>query len=85
MTISCRSNRAAVLIVAQPRFPPWWVVCSTRTSGFYAPQCPGERIFDFEITLFASHGPLTLGDTGGTLACLAETCGSKARLARSYH
>ena len=62
-------------------------VCSdVRTLRFYAPQCPGERIFDFEITLFASHGPLTLGDTKeGTLAVrLAETLRLKGKIGQGH-
>jgi hypothetical protein len=51
-------------------------VCSdTRTLRVLEPANPNERIFDFEITLHASYGPVTLGDTKeGTMAIrLAET------------
>jgi hypothetical protein len=51
-------------------------ICSdTRTLRVLEPTNPNERIFDFEITLQASHGPLTLGDTKeGTMSIrLAET------------
>ena len=46
-----------------------------RTLRFFNPENRPERILDFEVTLFASNGPLTLGDTKeGTMAVrLAET------------
>ncbi len=52
------------------------VVCrDERALRIYNPGDRPERIVDFEITLFASNGPLTLGDTKeGTMALrLAET------------
>jgi hypothetical protein len=52
------------------------VVCrDERTLRFFNPGERPERVMDFEITLFASNGPLTLGDTKeGTMAVrLAET------------
>ena len=52
------------------------VICrDERTLRFYNPGLRHERILDFAITLFASNGPLTLGDTKeGTMAVrLAET------------
>lgn len=52
------------------------VVCrDERTLRIFNSRNANERLFDFEITLFASHGPLTLGDTKeGTMAVrLAET------------
>jgi hypothetical protein len=52
------------------------VVCTDdRVLRIYEPATADERIFDFEITLHASHGPLLLGDTKeGTMAIrLAET------------
>ena len=52
------------------------VVCTdARTLRFYEPEQPSERLIDFDITLFASNGELTLGDTKeGTMAVrLAET------------
>jgi hypothetical protein len=51
-------------------------VCSdTETLRIFEPVNPNERTFDFEITLHASHGPVTLGDTKeGTMSIrLAET------------
>jgi hypothetical protein len=51
-------------------------ICSdTRTLRVFEPANPNERLFDFEITLHASQGPVTLGDTKeGTMAIrLAET------------
>src|SRR5579883_2748320 len=52
------------------------VVCTDdRTLRVYEPKSPQERIVDFEITLHASNGDLTFGDTKeGTMALrLAET------------
>ena len=52
------------------------VVCTEdRSLRIYEPASPNERMFDFEITLHASHGAITLGDTKeGTMAIrLAET------------
>jgi hypothetical protein len=52
------------------------VVCTDeRTLRFYNPGRASERVVDFDITLFASNGDLTLGDTKeGTMAVrLAET------------
>jgi hypothetical protein len=52
------------------------VVCTDdRTLRIYEPKSPSERVFDFEITLHASNGELTFGDTKeGTMAMrLAET------------
>lgn len=46
------------------------IVCSDeRTLKFYTPVRAGEQVLDFEITLKASQGELTLGDTKeGTFA-----------------
>ena len=55
--------------------PDGRTVCTDeRTLRFYATP-DSARVFDFEITLHASHGPLTFGDTKeGTLAVrVAET------------
>jgi hypothetical protein len=54
--------------------PDGSVVCTDdRTMRIY--NHPGMRLFDFEITIHASHGPVTFGDTKeGTMAMrLAET------------
>jgi len=50
------------------------IASDVRTLRFYVPKGP-ERIVDFEITVTASHGDLTLGDTKeGTMAIrLAES------------
>jgi Methane oxygenase PmoA len=50
------------------------IASDLRTLRFYVPKGP-ERIVDFEITVTASHGDLTLGDTKeGTMAIrLAES------------
>src|SRR5690242_3803548 len=46
------------------------IVCTDdRTFRIYNPGTANERVFDFEVTLHASHGALTLGDTKeGTMA-----------------
>src|SRR5436190_6696848 len=46
------------------------VVCTDeRTIRIYNPPYPNERLFDFDITLKASNGDLTFGDTKeGTMA-----------------
>jgi len=52
------------------------VVCTDeRTLRFHEPARPSERLIDFDITLYASNGELTLGDTKeGTMAVrVAET------------
>jgi hypothetical protein len=52
------------------------LVCSDeRTMRIYSPQDPNERMFDFEITLYASHGDVTFGDTkeGAMAVRLAES------------
>lgn len=52
------------------------VVCTDdRTLRIYEPTAPNQRVVDFEITLHASNGALTFGDTKeGTMALrLAET------------
>ncbi|HEY5913376.1 MAG TPA: PmoA family protein [Verrucomicrobiae bacterium] len=51
-------------------------VCTDeRTFRVHAPRNPGERIFDYEITLHASQGELKFGDTkeGSMGVRLAET------------
>jgi hypothetical protein len=58
------------------------VVCTDeRTLRFYNPGRANERLFDFEITLKASNGELTFGDTKeGTMAVrLAETMRLKGK------
>jgi hypothetical protein len=52
------------------------VVCTDdRVFRIYNPGKANERVFDFEVTLYASNGDVTLGDTKeGTMAIrLAET------------
>ncbi len=63
------------------------VVCTDeRTLRIYAPQSKAERMFDFEITLTASNGPLTFGDTKeGTMAVrLAETMRLKGKVGHGH-
>ena len=63
------------------------VVCTDeRTLRFYNPGRASERLIDFEITLKASNGELTLGDTKeGTMAVrLAETMRLKGNLGQGH-
>ena len=63
------------------------VVCTDdRMLRIYKPANPSERIFDFEITLHASQGQLTLGDTKeGTMAMrLAETMRLKGPVGQGH-
>jgi len=63
------------------------VVCTDeRTLRFYNPGLTNERMMDFEITLFASNGELTFGDTKeGTMAVrLAETMRLKGKLGQGH-
>ena len=63
------------------------VVCTDeRTLRIYNPGRASERLLDFEITLFASNGDLTFGDTKeGTMAVrLAETMRLKGHAGQSH-
>jgi hypothetical protein len=63
------------------------VVCTDeRTLRFYTPGHANERWFDFEITLKASNGDLTFGDTKeGTVAVrLAETMRLKGKVGQGH-
>ncbi len=63
------------------------VVCTDeRTLRFYNPGRASERVVDFDITLFASNGDLTLGDTKeGTMAVrLAETMRLKGKVGKGH-
>ena len=63
------------------------VVCTdVRTLRFYNPGHANERVFDFEITLRASNGELTFGDTKeGTMAVrLAETMRLKGKVGKGH-
>ncbi len=63
------------------------VVCTDeRTWRFYAPARPGERLMDFDITLFASNGELTFGDTkeGMMAVRLAETMRLKGKVGQGH-
>ena len=63
------------------------VVCTDeRTLRFHNPGSASERILDFEITIFASNGDLTLGDTKeGTMAVrLAETMRLKGKVGEGH-
>ncbi len=61
--------------------PDGKVVCTDdRTMRIY--NRPGMKLFDFEITIHASHGPVVMGDTKeGTMAMrLAETMRLKGKI-----
>jgi len=63
------------------------VVCTDeRTLRIYNPGQARERMLDFEITLFASHGDLTFGDTKeGTMAArLAATLRLKGKVGQGH-
>ena len=63
------------------------VVCiDERTLRFYNPGLTSERLMDFEITLIASNGALTFGDTKeGTMAVrLAETMRLQGKLGQGH-
>ena len=63
------------------------VVCTDeRTLRIYNPGNANERVLDFDITLFASKGPLTFGDTKeGTMAVrLAETMRLKGKVSQGH-
>jgi len=63
------------------------VVCTDeRTLRIYNPGSVNERVLDFEITLFASNGDLTFGDTKeGTMAVrLAETMRLKGKVGKGH-
>lgn len=62
-------------------------VCTDeRTLRIYAPKNPHERLADFEITIHASNGDLTFGDTKeGTMAVrLAETMRLKGKVGHGH-
>ena len=63
------------------------VVCTDeRTLRFYNTGRANERMLDFDITIFASNGDLTLGDTKeGTMALrLAETMRLKGKVGKGH-
>lgn len=62
------------------------VVCrDERTLRIFTPKNPNERLFDFEITLFAD-GPITFGDTkeGSMGLRLAETMRLKGKVGHGH-
>lgn len=63
------------------------LVCTdARTLRIYSPADTNEQVFDFEITLFAVNGDLTLGDTKeGTMSLrLAETMRLKGKVGHGH-
>ena len=67
--------------------PDGKVICTDeRTLKIYHPSRPSERVFDFQITLHATNGPVTFGDTKeGTMALrLAETMRWKGNVGHGH-
>jgi hypothetical protein len=67
--------------------PDGTVVCTDeRTFRVYNPGSAPERVFDFEVTLHASNGNVTFGDTKeGTMAVrLAETMRLKGKVGHGH-
>ncbi len=67
--------------------PDGKVICTDeRSLKIYHPSRPSERVFDFQITLHATNGPLTFGDTKeGTMALrLAETMRLKGKVGHGH-
>lgn len=65
--------------------PDGKIVCTDeRTMRIY--NRPGIKLFDFEVAIHASHGPVTLGDTKeGTMAMrLAETMRLKGKIGHGH-
>jgi len=63
------------------------VVCTDdRTLRIYNPNGANERVFDYDVTLHASQGPITFGDTKeGTMAVrLAETMRLKGKVGHGH-
>ena len=63
------------------------VICTDdRAFKIYNPGKANERVFDFEVTLHASNGEITLGDTKeGTMAIrLAETMRLKGKVGHGH-
>ncbi|HRT59269.1 MAG TPA: PmoA family protein [Candidatus Paceibacterota bacterium] len=61
------------------------LICTDeRTLRFYKPAHPGERLIDFEVTIYASQGPVTFGDTkeGSMAVRIAETMRLKGNLGK---
>ncbi len=87
--LDLRSGKQEGVIRAQNKWvaADGTVVCTDeRTLRFYAPERSSERIFDFDITLFASNGEVTFGDTKeGTMAVrLAETMRLKGKVGQGH-
>lgn len=62
-------------------------VCTDeRTLRIYAPPVPSERLLDMEITIHASNGELTFGDTkeGSMALRLAETMRLKGKVGQGH-
>ena len=84
-----KSGRESGLIKSRDQWiaPDGKLVCSdARTLRIYTPGSAGERVFDFEITLSATNGDVTFGDTKeGTMALrLAETMRLKGKVGHGH-
>lgn len=57
-----------------------------RTLRIFAPASPAERLMDLEVTIQASHGGLTFGDTkeGSMAVRLAETMRLKGKVGKGH-
>jgi len=87
--LEIKSGRESGVIKSQNKWiaPDQTVVCTDlRTMRFYNPGHEDERVFDFEITLRATNGDVTFGDTKeGTLAVrLAETMRLKGKVGHGH-
>ncbi|HWH67976.1 MAG TPA: PmoA family protein, partial [Candidatus Sulfotelmatobacter sp.] len=63
------------------------MVCTdTRCLKVYAPARSGEQLLDFDVTIFASNGDLTFGDTkeGSMAVRLAETMRLKGKVGHGH-
>jgi hypothetical protein len=84
-----KSGRESGLIKSRDQWiaPDGKLVCSDeRVLRIYTPETAAERVFDFEITLSATNGDVTFGDTKeGTMALrLAETMRLKGKVGHGH-
>lgn len=84
-----KSGKAAGVIKSRDKWvaADGTVVCTDeRTLRIYKPAHPQERVFDLEVTIHASHGELTFGDSKeGTMAIrLAETIRLKGKVGHGH-
>ncbi len=87
--LEIKSGRESGVIKSQDKWiaPDQTVVCTdARTMRFYNPDDADERVFDFEITLHATNGEVTFGDTkeGALAVRLAETMRLKGKVGHGH-